>query len=151
MPPKKPAYADYISDEEWQLLHRKPVTPIPPVEKQYLIDRLTEYGRGLKWRDLCARVEVTFRGGYAYVEAWSVKPANPEIVRHFEESAYPAPWEDPFTLMRLGYLGTRDDWLYAFYKYSDEQHEPSFMPSGATSGTPEEAFDSAAGVYLVNA
>jgi hypothetical protein len=30
-----------------------------------------------------------------------------------------------------------------------EIYEPSFLPSGAFEGTPEEAFDCAAGVYLI--
>ena len=33
-------------------------------------------------------------------------------------------------------------------KYSDEKYEPSFLPSGMFVGTPEEAFDCAAQVYL---
>lgn len=148
MPPKKPAYANDISDREWALLHR-PVVRIPEAERDYLRDRLVAYGQGLRWRESCGRVEVAIRGGYAYVEAWMRKPVErPDVVEHFERSPYPAPWEHSFKLMRLGYLGNRDDWLFGFYKYSDDRYEPSFLNDGTASGTPEAAFDIAAWVYL---
>ena len=54
----------------------------------------------------------------------------------------------PTHLCRLGYLGSPDRWEFAFFKYSDEKYEPSFLHSGEFAGTPEEAFDCAAQVYL---
>ena len=151
MPPKKPAYADDISDREWALLHC-PVQRIPEAERDYLRERLVAYGQGLTWRDHCGRVEVTFRGSHAYVEAWMRKPVEkPDVIEHFEQSGYGIPWEHPFKLMRLGYIGKRDDWLFGFFRYSNEKYHPSFFSDGSTSGTPEAAFDIAAWVYLKEA
>jgi hypothetical protein len=45
-------------------------------------------------------------------------------------------------------LATRSDGGFAFYTYSNEKYELSVFPSGDFYGTPEEAFDTAAQVYL---
>jgi hypothetical protein len=54
----------------------------------------------------------------------------------------------PMHLCRLGYLESPDRWAFAFFKYSDEKYEPPFLPSGEFAGTPDEAFDCSALVYL---
>ena len=54
----------------------------------------------------------------------------------------------PLQLCRLGYLASVERWAFAFYRYSDEAYEPSVFPSGSFEGSPEEAFDCSAGVYL---
>ena len=70
MPPKKPDYADDISDREWALLHR-PTTTIPKAERGYLAERLHAYGVGLGWRERRARGrhvpgQVRLRRGHAH-------------------------------------------------------------------------------------
>jgi len=97
------------------------------------------------WGEHCRAVTVRFRGRYAYVDAfqsntWHAPATPPEARARIEET--------PARLCRLGYLGSTDRWAFAFYKYSDEAYEPSFLPSGGFEGTPEEAFDCAALVYL---
>jgi Tol biopolymer transport system component len=54
----------------------------------------------------------------------------------------------PTHLCRLRYFGDEERWGFAFYTYSNEKYELSVFPSGDFFGTPEEAFDTAAGVYL---
>ena len=54
----------------------------------------------------------------------------------------------PTHLCRLRYFGDEERWGFAFYTYSNEKYELSVFPSGDFHGTPEEAFDTAAGVYL---
>jgi hypothetical protein len=54
--------------------------------------------------------------------------------------------ETPTHLCRLRHFGP-ERWSVAFYKYSDECYEPSFLESGQMVGTPEEGFDVGA-VYL---
>lgn len=99
-----------------------------------------------RWKENCRAIEVRFRGTFAYVAAlqkngWHL-PDTPQETRDLIDAT-------PTRLCRLGYLGNPDRWAFAFYKYSDETYEPSFLPSGAFEGTPEEAFDCAAGVYLI--
>lgn len=99
-----------------------------------------------RWDEHCRAIDVRFRGSFAYVDAlqrngWHL-PGTPQETQDLIDAT-------PTRLCRLRYLGSPDRWEFAFYKYSDEIYEPSFLPSGAFEGIPEEAFDCAAGVYLV--
>ena len=49
---------------------------------------------------------------------------------------------------RLRYFGDEEGWGFAFYAYSNERYELSIFPTGEFFGPPEEAFATAAGVYL---
>ena len=86
-----------------------------------------------------------FRGAFAYVDAFPLEPQFMFGVTPEERAQIEA---TPTHLCRLGYMGRADLWAFAFFKYSDEKYEPSFLPSGTSVGTPEEAFDCAAQVYL---
>ena len=72
-------------------------------------------------------------GRCAYVDALPVLDGEPD--------------EAPIHLCRLGYLGQAERWQFAFYKYSGDSYEPSCLPSGSFTGSPEEAFDCAAFTY----
>jgi choline dehydrogenase-like flavoprotein len=98
----------------------------PDSTKTSLSQRLTEHAR-TRWPDV--RVQVRFRGAFAYVSA----------VRR-DGQAQP--------LCRLRYAGSASIWGFAFYRASHDDYEPSYLPSGMSAGTPEEALDCAAGVYL---
>jgi len=97
------------------------------------------------WGGHCRAIDVRFRGTFAYVDAFRASnwhsPDTPADVRAQIDAT-------PTHLCRLGYTGSADRWSFAFYKYSDEAYEQSILPSGAFAGTPEEAFDCAAQVYL---
>jgi hypothetical protein len=54
----------------------------------------------------------------------------------------------PTHLCRLRYFGDEEGWRFAFIAYSSEKHELSIFPSGDFFGSPEEAFETAAGAYL---
>jgi hypothetical protein len=86
-----------------------------------------------------------FRGPYAYVDALPAERDCPEGLEGDEPGELEA---TPLQLCRLGYLGSNDRWVFAFYKYSDGCYEPSILPSGQFAGEPEEVFDCAAAVYL---
>ena len=117
---------------------------IPHAAQVALRVRLERHVR-MHWKDRCREVVVRFRGTFAYVDAFPLHHqfmpgTTPEKQAQIEAT--------PTHLCRLGYLGRADLWAFAFFKYSDEKYEPSFLPSGAFAGTPEEAFDCAAVVYL---
>jgi hypothetical protein len=109
---------------------------IPPKLRQELTERLQFHARK-QWKERCARVEVRFRGRYAQVDAYCYDEESPGK----EESV-------PTHLCRLEYAGRPDVWGFAFYKYSTERYERSFLPSGSMGGTPEECFDCAGLAYL---
>ena len=74
----------------------------------------------------CKAIEVRKRGAFVYVAAQGGE--DPE----------PAP------LCRLRYLGSADSWQFAYFTWSREAYEPSFLDSGEPFGTPEECFDASA-------
>jgi hypothetical protein len=117
---------------------------IPNAVQSALRARLERHVR-THWKHRCREVVVRFRGTFAYVDAFPLHHqfmpgTTPEKQAQIEAT--------PTHLCRLGYLGRADLWTFAFFKYSDEKYEPSFLPSGASVGTPEEALDCAAQVYL---
>jgi hypothetical protein len=99
------------------------------------------------WKDRCREIVVRFRGAFAYIDAFPLQQQFMPGTTPKERARIEA---TPTRLCRLGYLGRADLWAFAFFKYSDEKYEPSFLPSGASVGTPEEAFDCAAQVYLTD-
>jgi hypothetical protein len=76
-------------------------------------------------------VNVRFRGAFAYVEG------------HLPDG-------DTLPLMRLRYGGSANRWGFALYLASKDGYQDQILPTGFTAGTPEEALDCAAGLYLDN-
>jgi len=94
---------------------------------------------------VCRRIEVRFRGPYAYVDAYvnhtwfmpGTTEAEKERIRN-----------SPVQLCRLTYLPRREVWGFAFYKTSDDTYEPNVTMRGSFEGTPEECLDTAGFAYL---
>lgn len=107
----------------WQLAR------IPPDAQAHLQQRLQHHA-AKEWSDSCDRIEVRFRGVYAYIDA---APKGEKDATH---------------LCRLEYLGRQNEWGFAFYRYSDQKYERSVLLTGSFTGTPEECFDCSAMVYL---
>jgi hypothetical protein len=105
-----------------------PAAP-PPSTKTSLHQRLSAHARE-HWPQL-ASVTVRFRGAFAYVSGQS-------------------PTGDTLPLMRLRYGGSAARWGFAIYRASHEDYEDSILPTGRFAGTPEEALDCAAALYLGN-
>jgi hypothetical protein len=100
---------------------------IPESTKSSLWQRLN-HRRRERWPQL-AEVRVRFRSRFAYVDG--VLPDG-----------------DVQLLCRLRYGGYASEWGFAFYVASSEKYEDSFLPSGAFTGTPEQALDCACGTYF---
>ncbi len=99
------------------------------------------------------RLDVRFRGQFCYVDAYTEpEPLGP----NWPPPDWPESREEmierlrntPTHLCRLRYFGGEERWGFAFYTYSNERYELSVFPSGEFFGTPEEAFQVSAGVYL---
>jgi hypothetical protein len=117
---------------------------IPPRVRAELRTRLQEHARR-HWAGRCREVLVRFRGAFAYVDV--LAPTGCWLPMTAKERARLE--ATPTRLCRLGYLGSAERWAFAFYKCSDETYEPAVDLSGSFATTPEDAFDCAAGVYLV--
>jgi hypothetical protein len=76
-----------------------------------------------------AGVDVRFRGAFAYVTA------------HMPDT-------EPMPLMRLRYGGSAARWGFALYLASKDGYQDSVLPSGDLAGAPEDALDTAGGLYL---
>ena len=100
-----------------------------PLTAQWALAARLERHAATEWKEQCRAVTVRFRGSFAYVDAVGSDGS-------------------PVHLCRLGYLGSRDRWEFAFYKYSSEKYERSFTLAGSFTATPEEAFDTSAFAYL---
>jgi hypothetical protein len=102
--------------------------PSPPEStKVSLQQRLSAHARG-RWPQLAA-VRIRFRSTYAYVDGQ-------------------LPDGELLPLMRLRYGGSANRWGFALYLASHDGYRDEVLPSGFTAGTPEEALDCAANLYL---
>ena len=97
------------------------------------------------------RLDIRFRGQFCFIDAYT----EPQISESWPPPNWPETKEEylermrntPVHLCRLRYFGD-DQWGFAFYTYSNEKYELSVYPNGQFVGTPEEAFLTAAMVYL---
>ena len=55
---------------------------------------------------------------------------------------------DTQPLMRLRYGGSAARWGFAIYLASKDGYQDSVLPTGAFAGAPEDALDTACGLYL---
>jgi hypothetical protein len=101
---------------------------IPPAStKTSLGQRLSERAR-TRWPTL-TRIEVRFRGQFAYVDG------------HLPDG-------EVLPLCRLRYRGSASTWGFAIYLASKDGYEDSILPNGQLAGSPEDALDCACGLYL---
>lgn len=117
---------------------------IPQMERRALADRLEAHAR-TAWDKRCVRVDVRFRGEYAYIDALE---SDPWISPSASEKEQERIRQTATKLCRLTWTGDPDLWGFAFYKYSDDRYEPSISLDGSFTGSPESCFDTAAQLYL---
>lgn len=99
----------------------------PTSTKTSLGQRLSERARN-RWPAL-TRVEVRFRGQFAYIDGHL---ANGDVL----------------PLCRLRYGGSASTWGFALYLASKDGYQDSILPNGQFAGSPEDALDCACGLYL---
>jgi hypothetical protein len=98
-----------------------------PANAAALQQRLTVHAR--RWPQI-TEIKVRYRAGYAYIDA-AVEDEGDEL-----------------HLCRLKDTGHPEMWGFALFTYSNERYEPNILPTGLPFGTPEDALDCAAGLYL---
>ena len=98
--------------------------PVPGKKlKDHIADALDGHAY-TRWPQL-EEITTTWRGSYGYLTAT-------ESIR----------------LCRIQYLGDPDDWGFALYHASTQTYIDGRLPNGAFTGTPEQALDTALGLYL---
>lgn len=93
-----------------------------------LKQRLTAHAR--RWPQI-AEIKVRYRAGYAYIDA-----------------AIDGDDDGDLQLCRLKDTGHPEMWGFALFTYSNERYQDNILPTGLPFGTPEDALDCAAGLYL---
>jgi hypothetical protein len=90
------------------------------------------------------RIDVRFRGPFCYIDVYpepdtaaaGVPPPGQTRAEWIE-----SPRNTPTHLCRIRYTGSADRWAFAWYSYAHEKYQPSFLITGSSHGTPEEAFE----------
>jgi hypothetical protein len=100
---------------------------VPESTKSSLAYKLHARARE-RWPQL-ADVDVTHRAGFAYVTAITTDG-------------------DRLRLCRLRYGGSASRWSFSIYRASHDDYQPSMLPDGLTADSPEDALDTACGLYL---
>ncbi len=101
----------------------------PESTKTSLQQRLSAHTR-TNWPQL-AGIDTRFRGEFAYITGRLPDGEN-------------------LPLMRLRYGGSAARWGFAIYLASKDGYEPAVLPTGVFAGAPEDALDTACGLYLDN-
>lgn len=104
-----------------------PMATPPASTKTSLQQRLSARTRE-RWPQLDG-LDVRFRGAFAYVSG------------HTRTG-------DTMPLMRLRYGGSAARWAFAMYLASKDGYQDSALPTGHFVGAPEDALDTACGLYL---
>jgi len=81
-----------------------------------------------RWPQI-AEVHTRYRGTFAYIDATLTDG-------------------DRLPLFRLRYTGSASRWGFAIYRASHDDYHQAALPDGWPSGTPEDALDTACGLYL---
>ena len=97
------------------------------------------------------RLDIWFRGVFCYIDAYQ----EPDVPDDWPPKEWNQTHEEfveylrntPTHLCRLRYFG-EDRWGFGFYTYSNERYELTVYPDGEFLGKPEDAFMTAASVYL---
>jgi hypothetical protein len=96
-----------------------------------------------------SRIDVRFRSQFCDIDAY--RDPGPQVYvpkGMSRDEVIERQRNTPTHLCRLRYFGQEGSWSMGFFKYSDEKYELCMFHSGDFWGTPEEAFEIAAGVYL---
>jgi hypothetical protein len=100
---------------------------VPESTKTSLHQRLSARAQE-RWPQL-ATLTVRHRAGFAY------------ITGHLPDG-------EQLPLCRLRYGRSASIWGFAIYRASHDDYEDSILPTGASTGSPEDALDTACGLYL---
>ncbi len=104
-----------------------PRVTIPESARRTLVQRLEQHRRA-RWSQL-ERLDVRFRTSFAYVDGVTGD-------------------DDRIPLCRLRWGGAAARWGFAIWLASRDRYEDAVLPSGAFTGSPEDALDCACGLYL---
>ena len=124
--------------------------PIPPIVQQDVRARIEAYAHQ-HYSGKFTRLEIYFKKQFCYIDAYKKVSVN-EIhlygdLSESREEKLDRLRNTPTHLCRLRYHG-RSGWSFGFYTYSHERYELCVFSDGQFFGTPEDAFECSASVYI---
>lgn len=138
-----------MSGKVWVLSPHKGGRAIPSDIRDRIRKRILAHA-AKPHRNKFARVEVSFRGKFCYLDAFEepLPPSKGLLAALGETKAqYLSRLRlTPIHLCRLRYF-MEDRWSLGIYTYSHERYETAVFPDGNFVGKPEAAFDLCAGMY----
>ena len=140
-----------MSAKQWVRNPNSGGEKIPEAVQCRMEERIRSYA-GAHFAGQYTRLDVYFRRQFCYIDAYQEPPLSsnwpaadwPETRDEYLERLR----NSPTHLCRLRYFGDEEKWGFAFYSYGGDRYELSVFPSGEFFGSPEEAFQVSADVYL---
>ncbi len=139
-----------MANKQWMFDPNAGGKKIPDRVKDEVTRRIEQYAAE-HFSGRYTRLNTRFRGQFCYIDAYQ----EPVVMEGWPPEDWGVSRDEyleqlrntPIHLCRLRYFGN-DEWGFAFYTYSNERYELSVYPNGSFTGTPEDAFATAASVYL---
>jgi hypothetical protein len=122
MPPRGPAPQGTLT-----------VMPVPPKRLKELVEGTVDHHASTTHPGL-QEITIRWRGAYGYLDAWAGEG---------DEN------DEKIPLCRIEYLGG-DTWAFAIYDPASETYTDAALTTGQHTGTPTEAYDTAALVHLTD-
>lgn len=108
--------------------------PVPPKRLKDLIEGTVDH-HASQARPALQEVTIRWRGSYGYLTAWAGDGDDND---------------EQIPLCRIDYLGDDEDWGFALYDPATETYTPALLRTGQPTGHPNDAFDTAAIIHLVD-
>lgn len=106
---------------------------IPASTKTSVQQRLTRRARE-RWPQIL-QISTRFHGQFCYIHAAIDGDSDDQ---------------EELRLCRLRYGGSASRWGFAIYRASHDDYDDSYLPTGLPTATPEDALDTACGLYLAD-
>ena len=119
---------------------------IPPAVRARTERRIHNYA-DKHYAGKFTQVDVRFRGALCYIDVYTEpdETTGRVLPRGETRDRWLARMRStPTHLCRIRYFGDENRWSFAWFTYSNEKYEPSFLNTGEDHGTPEEAFETSA-------
>jgi hypothetical protein len=122
---------------------------VPKPLRRRIEERINRHAKR-RFKGKYTHLAIRFRGKFCYIDAYTEPEVPKRLPRDFPETKQELVERlrnTPTHLCRLRCF-SEDRWSFAVHTYSNEKYEDAVFPSGDFWGTPEEAFEVAAGLYL---
>jgi hypothetical protein len=107
--------------------------PVPPKRLKELVEDTVDHHASLTHPSMrLQEITIRWKGSFGYMDAWAGDGDDND---------------ERIPLCRIEYLGD-DDWAFALYDPATETYEDTILGNGQYTGTPSDAYDTAAIVHL---